>query len=471
VPVEKLFVNQRSITRGDNGCWLIQQSREERFLGERIRTNGVDQESQRRGDEKNRQARQRGMASQMPLAALTGALAPGARLRQLSAGDPGQLRLMLALRPALGNQMIQRLAKSAQASAGGQHAISRQIERTPASQSFQGIEIHRQERPQAPPARGPTQERINQIVTDTIRSQLKAYNNISITVGEPMGAGEVGPPHQKTVTVHAVYYMAQRGDEPSERVARHRAPRWRAGAARISVALRRVTALLSPHAGRAVLAGKATPEEVKKFVEKALELNSIHRWAVRNRHLRQDQQLVDLPIETLRNVIQGWIDDLGVGVDCSGFVQIARIRARELVRAEARQAGVAEGALPREIPHRQWIPKGTPIGNPGDLRPGDVMRTPGHVRIVMSVRGETEVTPTPPSGQGPVGPPAPVRVIEFQTAESSSTGNVRGGRARGGAVSRTWQTVSLQLFHNPGQIMRPVGGGPGARNATFHRLP
>ncbi|MCK5013000.1 MAG: hypothetical protein KAS66_04205 [Candidatus Omnitrophica bacterium] len=215
-------------------------------------------------------------------------------------------------------------------------------------------------------------------------------------------------------------------------------------------------------AGRAVELGKATPEDVKKFVEEALSQGIIRRYAIRIGQLRRGQQLTDLGQRRLPTLIQRWVRHVGIGVDCSGFVLRAAIRAREAVRTVASIAGIPAAIfglptvpLPPGISHRERAAasfrRGPRVRRPTDLRPGDTWVVSGgsHIRIVSTVQRITL-----PNG---------TVVIEFTTAESS------GGSRQPlpGSVARTWRTRSLRTF-NP--ITR-VGHARGARGGTFHRIP
>jgi hypothetical protein len=153
---------------------------------------------------------------------------------------------------------------------------------------------------------------------------------------------------------------------------------------------------------------------------------------------------------------------VGVGVDCSGFVLQAAIRAREAERAAISLRNVLGGLfglppqpLPPERSHRMRkavsFRRGPRVRRPTDLRPGDawVVRGGGHVRIVTAVRERTL-----PGGRA---------VIEFDTAESS--GDWR--QPLPGPVARTWRTRSRRRFHS----IRSVGHTARPRGGTFHRIP
>jgi hypothetical protein len=209
--------------------------------------------------------------------------------------------------------------------------------------------------------------------------------------------------------------------------------------------------------GRAVEVGKASPEDIKLFVEEALNRGSVQAYAEEEGVLTEGQQLTELEEDAIQTVIQNWIRHVGIGVDCSGFVLQAAIGAREALRHEEARAGRPEEELPGEISHRERSAasfRSEPeVETPAELRPGDawVVSGGGHIRIVSAVR---EV-PLESGGS----------TIEFETAESS------GGSTQPspGPVGRTWRTSSTEVFS---PISARSTGAEGANVVgSFHRLP
>jgi len=173
----------------------------------------------------------------------------------------------------------------------------------------------------------------------------------------------------------------------------------------------------------------------------------IERYARHQRRLSNGQQLTGLPPALLAAVIQDWIADTGVGVDCSGFVLQAAIRARDAVRRESGRRGVP---APPEVDHKERYAvafcEGPAVRSAGELRPGDawVLGTE-HVRIVSSVLRV--------GGQ-----------LQFSSAESSGTST----SPTPGLVSRTWLTRDLERLH---PIALAAGPATAASGGSFHRIP
>jgi cell wall-associated NlpC family hydrolase len=305
------------------------------------------------------------------------------------------------------------------------------------------------------------------VVSFSVLNTLDRFQNMPIDVvgSQPMPPGFIGPPPPRTVTVsvHAQYFIntetARNHYQAARRTARFssiiRALEQREEMSLLEGSGRRRSA------GRAVELGKSTPEDIKKFVEEALAQDIIRDYAIRHRVIRANQQLVDLAPDDLQALIQRWMRETGVGVDCSGFVQQAAIEARELERGVISLVNMVRGALglppiplPPEISREERraasFANGPRVREPRDLRPGDawVVTGGGHVRIVALVR---EVTL--PSG---------ATTIEFETAESSGGST----QPEPGPVQRTWQTHTLTRF----QPITAVGHTTPPRGGSFHRI-
>jgi len=318
-----------------------------------------------------------------------------------------------------------------------------------------------------------TQEVLDEIVSNMIADQLEKYNNISVTIKEdvPIASAEGGqtasagqgaaetagePPSQelsgtaqqatKTVTkkvkVRAVYFINRDKGEVK--------------AARKAAGFGQIADTIDDHlselkggsnkkgyrflgAGRAVEVGKATPEDIELFMNKAAERGEFHNYGRQEGVLKEGGQLVELGEEALQSLIQDWMYATGVGVDCSGFINIALVRAREKVREEMRAAGVPEEDLPKSLARMQRpkLNKDAEVTNPAELRPGDVWVTNngGHVRVIMHVSEKVD-----DSGD---------EVIEFITAESTTTGVT-------GPFEKKWRTKKKKKI---GTIMNISGGG------------
>jgi hypothetical protein len=296
-------------------------------------------------------------------------------------------------------------------------------------------------------------EEIDRIVCAAVLGQLHDFNQIAIDVVPPPGTPAASP---VTVAVHAVYFI----NTPSARAhyaAARRQDYLSQGVDEFSElvrALDRRDSLLEPghedrrySAGLAVQVGKATPEDVRRFVEEALKRGVIEGYARHQGRLSNRQQLTGLPPAMLAGLIQDWVADTGVGVDCSGFVLQAAIRARDAVRREAGRRGAP---APPEVNHKERYAvafcEGPAVQSASELRPGDawVLGTE-HVRIVSSV----------------------LRVgdqIQFSSAESSGTST----SPSPGLVSRTWRTRDLERLH---PIALAAGPASAAGGGSFHRIP
>jgi hypothetical protein len=128
-----------------------------------------------------------------------------------------------------------------------------------------------------------------------------------------------------------------------------------------------------------VAKGRASPEEVKAFLQEAVD-----RGLVPPGEGRAHPDAGDL---------RGWLKRYGVGVDCSGFVQYALnglLAASDaaLGRTPAETEGtgfVRTGWVYRQASAGQ--PGGEarfrPVLTPAEAGPGDVLVSPGHIRIVV----------------------------------------------------------------------------------------
>lgn len=281
-----------------------------------------------------------------------------------------------------------------------------------------------------------SQAEIDAIVSQEILNVLNNYQNIpiEITGTQTQPEGEVGPPApiNMTVFVTAAYFIntATARTHYGDRRSRSRfSAIVRSLRGEVGVIERSSGGRLT--AGQAVRFGKASPGDIKKFVEEALSQDVIRRYARRRRRISRGQQLTDLAQDEIQEVIQDWINHVGVGVDCTGFAQVAAIRAREAVRDQLRSAGVPEESLPPELEHGQRPNYGQEVTDPSSLRPGHIWRTNNgqHVRIVMQVFGS-------PESDGS-------EAIEFETAESSGGST----STAPGPVRRRWLTSSRSEFH------------------------
>jgi hypothetical protein len=305
---------------------------------------------------------------------------------------------------------------------------------------------------------GLSQEQIDAIVSESIQQTLSGYQNIPVRVEGtlPLAEGDSGPPAQVTMgtTVKAAYYI-------NTQTARDRyGPRRGRSFNRVIRAMRDQLSMIQGStgertAGQAVKFGKATPAEAGRFVNEAIAQGVVQRYAVREGVLQRGHQLVELSLTDFQSVVQDWVHHVGVGVDCSGFLMTATIRAREKVRAAQTAAGVAEDQLPAELSHRERNARSyrrePEVASPADLRVGDawVVRNGRHIRLVTAVRRGA-------SGSGGA-------TVEFDTAESSGSST----QSTVGPTSATWRTASESTF----LPVREVGGAGRTQRGSFHRIP
>lgn len=273
-------------------------------------------------------------------------------------------------------------------------------------------------------------ERVQEALVDAITSEslvfdLNSFNDISINV--PKGEESL------QITVRAAYFIHSKAGAENVKQAR-----WKSKFSKIKKALKKTgdmslmetTKGKEMHSGLAVQYGKGTPEDVRRFVQEAVNNGTIERYAKSKKKLGSGKSLGDLGAEKLQKVAQQWIYDNGVGVDCSGFAVQTMFNARNRVREELGELGVAESDMPPELSSKvrgaSNFRKETRVSNPSELRPGDAWVTPsgGHIRIVSDVKQVTR---------------GDEEIIEFTTAESS------GGAAsrEKGQIAKTKRTAGL----------------------------
>jgi hypothetical protein len=323
-------------------------------------------------------------------------------------GAPARARMSAFLQRQVGNM---RLGEAMQLTRTAPPILQRQVDT--ASTPVTGDAAHDENTPTAG----------NAARTESIERELSRYQQISINVrryGPSLPGVDVLSVQE--VTVRAAYYINTGREDyaPARRSLGFNTvvdELNRTGGHSVLLGRNAETGELEPlPRGRAVDLGKATPEDIRLFVEEALRLGVIRRFAIQLRVIRpgQTQDLVDLDRNVLQGVIQDWIYSTGVGVDCSGFVQLTTIQLR----------GETGSQLSNEIPASQLHAArfaSYPEATPYDLRPGDawVVANGDHIRMISAIlRRDFDA-----------------QILEFRTAESS------GGRddPRPGQISRTWQ--------------------------------
>jgi hypothetical protein len=151
----------------------------------------------------------------------------------------------------------------------------------------------------------------DEIITASLLQTLERFKNIPIFVGfKPLPPDLIGPPEPVIVNVHAQYYnnksSAAREGIRNQNEAFPKIKKRLKDLGVMSVLKGGEKHLL---AGRAVEVGKASPEDIKAFVETAISEGIIENYArshEAHRKLRKGQKLVDLPRDDLQKLIQGW---------------------------------------------------------------------------------------------------------------------------------------------------------------------
>jgi cell wall-associated NlpC family hydrolase len=226
------------------------------------------------------------------------------------------------------------------------------------------------------PAEGSTAEDMDVVVQNELESFLEEFSSIEVTVHWVEDTGVSSEPHEELVTVHPPYFMnvVDRSGAARETLNRYDDAVSERGAA--SRAIRNFISEVSRSErrrgwglGRA-LVGKSTPEDIQRIIEGALERGLIPTPAGEN---YPDGE-----------AIREWLQRYGIGIDCSGFVSqalnraAAQILGRDLTSSETLNRGSASLAGGARGFSR--------LEDPTELRPGDTMRIPGHIRIITRVQ-------------------------------------------------------------------------------------
>lgn len=325
-----------------------------------------------------------------------------------------------------------------------------------------------------PPMPGPSVSaaEIVEIETSTIADELKRFREIKVYVKGPPEMKPAKPPgfregiagapglnfdlpHYplKEVTVHAAYFI----NRVASQAAYHSEDTFK----KIVKALKKKSLIETGGArysqGQAVRLGKSTPDDVKTFVDEALEQGAIKAYAratapFNGQFPTGKTELFDLPDTALHDVIQTWITDKGVGVDCSGFVLQAAIAVREKIQAAYTEKGLpVPDQYKPEIPHEERsaasFASGTPRSSPTNIKLGDawVIGT-HHVRIVASTPFEVDSQ------------------IQFDADESYGDSS----HTTVGPISHTWRTKSTTAFNT---MTRLKDGGDPTKQADYKNKP
>jgi hypothetical protein len=214
------------------------------------------------------------------------------------------------------------------------------------------------------------------IVQAELESFLSEFSGIEVTVRWVEDTGTACVQREELVQVHPPYFMnvTDRESAAAETLDRYDDAVSERGAANRAVRdfireFSRSERRSGWGLGRA-LVGKSNPDDIRRIVQEALDRNHIPTPPGAN--------------YPDGDAIRGWLQQYGIGVDCSAFVSQAlnraaeRVLGRDLTSAETLNRGSA--ALSGDAAGFSRVE------NPADLRPGDTMRIPGHIRIITGVR-------------------------------------------------------------------------------------
>jgi hypothetical protein len=270
-------------------------------------------------------------------------------------------------------------------------------------------------------------------VEATVREELEGFladfSNITVTVrwGEDTGTQSVQ--HSEEVAVHPPYFMnvMDRGTAHPRTLERYDAAMAHRRAA--DRATRDLLNEISRREGRGGMGaarakvGKSHPEDIQRILQTALDRNLIQPGGGRDRPNGED--------------LRDWLIRYGIGVDCSAFVSQALNQVTEAIRGGPLAAGERLNAGSSGL--RGGARGFTRIQDITQLRPGDTMYIPGHIRIITSVRR------------------APDGAVLFTTAESRA-----GGQADVGPDRAEWRYHNgrLQMRRSPSEAWTDSGEQP-----------
>jgi hypothetical protein len=264
------------------------------------------------------------------------------------------------------------------------------------------------------------ERQVEATVREGLEGFLVNFSHITVTVmwGEDTGTQSVQ--HSEEVAVHPPYFMnvMDRGRAHPRTLERYDAAMAHRRAA--DRATRDLLNEISRREGRGGMGaararvGKSRPEDIQRILQTALDRNLVQPGGGRNRPNSED----------LRN----WLIRYGIGVDCSAFVSQALNQVTEAIRGGPLAASERLNAGSSGL--RGGARGFTRIQDVTQLRPGDTMYIPGHIRIITSVRR------------------TPDGAVLFTTAESRA-----GGRADVGPDRAEWRYHNgrLQMRRSPSE--------------------
>lgn len=220
------------------------------------------------------------------------------------------------------------------------------------------------------------ERKIEEQITKELEDFLKQFSNIKVTVRWKVGTGEQQIEKSEEVAFHPPYFMNVL-EESREDLHERTLERYDTAVANRKAADRASKKLLHEIGrregqggmgiGRAKV-GKSYPEDLRKIVQAALDRDLIKAGAGRDHPNGED--------------LRTWLICYGIGVDCSGFVSqalnqvTAKVRGTPLTKKETlNKGGAALKGGARGF---------TKITDPTQLKAGDTMAIPGHIRIILS---------------------------------------------------------------------------------------
>ncbi len=225
----------------------------------------------------------------------------------------------------------------------------------------------------------------DRFISSEIEQFLTAFQQIEIDVAPPDAA------KPQIVPVHAPYMMQtlaimDRPDDFARLKKQHRDRLRRVKAAR-EQALAAVKQFLAgwfydpDGRERLLTAGRAEVAEIQSLLQEAMR-----------------QGLVPLPTgEKVHNgrILRSWLKTYGIGVDCSAFVQQALTHLVNACRTVMGKTAVTHHQLGLGFLRCGWVYRDVTTGSrngnhlftavptPSAARPGDILLTPGHIRIIV----------------------------------------------------------------------------------------
>lgn len=299
-----------------------------------------------------------------------------------------------------------------------------------------------QREPEPAPAETPTPDTaavpvhpdLDALVQRELEGFLNEFQSIPVTVKWVEYSGTECIPQEEQVAVHPPYFMNVRKPEKAKP---RTLARYKTAIENRKAASRSASNLIAEFSRKKskggiglsrIQVGKSHPEDIRKILQAALDRDLIKPGKGRDHPDAQD--------------LREWLDHYGIGIDCSGFVSQAlnRVMAEIHDRPLEAEEVLASGA--REIKE-----EGSPIDDPAQLRPGDTMHIPGHIRIISSVDRDAD-------GH-----------VVFVTAESRS-----GGEADVGPDRAEWRYAGDDLQKRKSAESKWKESGEKPAYYRYHRL-